>query len=454
MYFTRSDRGFMTAESKFNDYKPAMTDLQATVEANRCLYCSDAPCIQACPTEINIPEFIRKIATKNIQGSAKTIFDANILGGSCARVCPVEVLCVGACVYNHLKSPPIQIGQLQRYATDTAVQKGWQYFKAGADTGKKVALIGAGPASLAAAHQLRREGHACTIFESKSVLGGLNATGIAPYKMKSEIAEQEVDWILSIGGIDIKTGVEIGKDISIEDLQAEYDAIFLGFGLGLDSRLQIQGENINGVFGAVDWIEQMKANRLDSKAFSKITDAVVIGGGNTALDAVRELKGLGIANVSLVYRRTEAHMSGYAHEWSSAKKEGVRGEFSLLPTAFEATESDLGTVLNGVKCTEVDAQLKPTGLEKTLKAQIALLAVGQGKQEQLIEQLGLEHQKGVLKVNKQGQCSKQGFFAGGDCANGGKEVVNASAEGKKAAIAIHQWLSQGASLKAHNSLQS
>jgi dihydropyrimidine dehydrogenase (NAD+) subunit PreT len=451
MYFTRSDRGFMTAESKFNDYKPAMTDLQASVEANRCLYCSDAPCIQACPTEINIPEFIRKIATKNIQGSAKTIFDANILGSSCARVCPVEVLCVGACVYNHLKSPPIQIGQLQRYATDTAVQKGWQYFKAGEETGKKIALIGAGPASLAAAHQLRRDGHACTIFESKSVLGGLNATGIAPYKMKSEVAQEEVDWILSIGGIDIKSGVEIGKDISIETLEKEYDAVFLGFGLGLDSRLQIQGENLGGVFGAVDWIEQMKGNHLDSQ-LDQITDAVVIGGGNTALDAVRELKGLGIQNVSLIYRRTEDHMSGYAHEWSAAKKEGVRGEFSLLPISFESESiAENGNVLSAVRCMQVDGQLKPTGLEKSIKAQIALLAVGQGKQEQLIEQLGLNHQKGVLKVDKDGQCSKQGFFAGGDCANGGKEVVNASAEGKKAAKAIHQWLSQGSSLKSLSS---
>jgi dihydropyrimidine dehydrogenase (NAD+) subunit PreT len=436
----------MTIESRFKDYKPALSDQQAYAEANRCLYCSDAPCINACPTEINIPEFIRKISTKNIKGSAKTIFDSNILGMSCARVCPVEVLCVGACVYNNLESPPIQIGQLQRYATDQAFTQGWQFFEAGESTGKKVALIGAGPASLAAAHQLRRYGHACTIFESKEKLGGLNSTGIAPYKMKSERAMEEVDWILSIGGIDIKTGVQVGKDISIEALEREYDAVFLGFGLGLDSRLGIEGEGVKQVYGAVDWIEQMKNGRFSVAEQSKLKSAVVIGGGNTALDAVRELKGLGLEEVTLVYRRAEDKMSGYQHEWKAAKIEGVKAEFQALPTAF--ISDDQGQI-KAVSCMSLDESLKPIAdSQHQIKADIVLLAVGQGKSEALIQRLGLVHHKGVIEVDPQGKCSKSGYYAGGDCANGGREVVNASAEGKKAAQAIHQWLEKGHSLKA------
>ncbi len=436
----------MTIESTFKDYKPAMSDQQAYAEANRCLYCSDAPCINACPTEINIPEFIRKISTKNIKGSAKTIFDSNILGMSCARVCPVEVLCVGACVYNNLKSPPIQIGQLQRYATDQAFAQGWKFFEAGPSTHKKIALIGAGPASLAAAHQLRRYGHECTIFDYKQTLGGLNTTGIAPYKMKSDRAMEEVDWILSIGGIEIKTGIEVGKDISIEEIEKEYDAVFLGFGLGLDSRLGIQGEKLPQVSGAVAWIEKMKAHQYTAQDIAQIKHAVVIGGGNTALDAVRELKGLGVTEVTLVYRRNEDKMSGYAHEWKAAKIEGVKSDFQSLPLRF--IENEQGH-LKAVECISLDEKLAPIdGSQHQIPADLVLLAVGQGKSEALIQSLGLTHNKGVLQTDAQGKCSREGYYAGGDCANGGKEVVNASAEGKRAAQAINDWLNQGHSLKA------
>jgi glutamate synthase (NADPH/NADH) small chain len=236
-------------------------------EANRCLFCSDAPCIKACPTHIDIPQFIRKIATDNVHGSAKTIFESNILGMSCARVCPVETLCVGACVYNDLEQPPIAIGKLQRYATDRAYAEGWRFFEAGPSTGKRVALIGAGPASLAAAHELRRHGHACTV-------GGLNTSGVAPYKMKADRGMSEVDWVLAIGGIEVKTGVDVGGAVSLASLERDFDAVFVGVGLGTDSALGVPGENLPGVHGAVAWIEAMKLGAVDMRS---VKHAVVIG---------------------------------------------------------------------------------------------------------------------------------------------------------------------------------
>ncbi|MBL8783590.1 MAG: FAD-dependent oxidoreductase, partial [Deltaproteobacteria bacterium] len=286
------------AEAVFEDYKPAFTPVQAVTEANRCLFCLDAPCIVACPTGIDIPQFIRKIATGNLRGSAKTIFDSNILGMSCARVCPVEVLCVGDCVYNEMGVPPIQIGKLQRYATDVAFEKGWRFFEAGPDSGKSVGLIGGGPASLACAHELRRRGHKATIYEKRKSLGGLNTTGVAPYKMRADKSLEEVDWVLAIGGIDVKLGVDVGSDISLEQIEQAHDAVFFGAGLGPDSALGVPGEDLPGVIGAVDWIERMKLEKLD---LSKIKSCVVVGGGNTAIDAVREAKGLGIESVTMLY---------------------------------------------------------------------------------------------------------------------------------------------------------
>ena len=253
------------SETAFTDYKLPLARDQAVVEANRCLFCADAPCIQACPTAIDIPQFIRKISTGNDKGSARTIFEANILGMSCARVCPVEVLCVGACVYNHLDAPPIQIGKLQRYATDRAFDEGWRFFEAGPDTGKSVGLIGGGPASLAAAHELRRFGHRCTIYEKRDTLGGLNTTGVAPYKMRADRAVQEVEWIMGIGGIDVKTGVAVGEGggVSLDELENRHDAVFVGVGLGADSALRVPGEDLPGVLRRcrVDRADEARARR-------------------------------------------------------------------------------------------------------------------------------------------------------------------------------------------------
>ena len=426
------------SETAFADFKlPLMRDA-AVAEANRCLFCSDAPCVNACPTHIDIPQFIRKIATDNVHGSAKTIFESNILGMSCARVCPVEVLCVGACVYNDLEQPPIAIGKLQRYATDTAFEKGWRFFEAGKPTGRKVALIGAGPASLAAAHELRRLGHACTIFEKRATIGGLNTFGVAPYKMKADRSLTEAEWVLAIGGIEVKTGVTVGQHITLEQLEKDFDAVFMGAGLGADSALGLPGENLQGVHGAVAWIEHMKLAKADMGA---VKHAVVVGGGNTAIDAVREVKGLGVPSVTMLYRGTREGMSGYQHEWDAALQEGVSAAWQSLPVAFEGS----GRVQR-VQCVKLDASKKPiAGTEFTLQADLVLLAIGQSKLGDMLASLGgITVNKGVIQVNAHGFTGRAKWYAGGDCTNGGKEVVNAAAEGKAAARAIDAAIMKGA----------
>lgn len=430
------------AEQVFEDFKKPYTDRQAAVEANRCLYCYDAPCITACPTGIDIPTFIRRIANDNVRGAAKTIFDSNILGMSCARVCPVETLCVGSCVYNHMESPAIQIGKLQRYATDAAFEAGWDYYEAGEDTGKRVVCVGGGPASLAAAHRLRRFGHHVTIIEKGHYLGGLNTTGIASYKMKSDRSLSEVEWLLSIGGIEIRSGVSVPDQTTWDDLRAEFDAIFIGFGLGEDSLLSVPGADAEGVQGAVDFIAQMK---LTDQGLKGARDVIVIGGGNTALDAVRETKGLGADRVTLAYRGDESKMSGYAHEWAEAKLEGVVASWRSQPIAFEVEDGKV----SGVTFQMMDEHKQPiAGVTKTLPADLVLLAIGQGKLGELTAGLdGLVVEWGKIVTDDDGATGAAGVYAGGDCRNGGKEVVNAVAEGDQAAQAIHTFISGGGSCR-------
>ncbi len=419
------------SETVFEDFKLPLLHDAAVAEANRCLFCHDAPCINACPTHIDIPQFIRKIATENVHGSAKTIFESNILGMSCARVCPVEVLCVGACVYNDLHQPPIAIGKLQRYATDEAYAQGWRFFEAGAPTGKRVALIGAGPASLAAAHELRRLGHACTILERRANIGGLNANGVAPYKMKADRALSEAEWVLSIGGIEVRTGVNVGTDVTLESLEKEFDAVFVGSGLGADSVLGVPGEGLPGVSGAVAWIEAMKLGTVD---VSTVRRAVVVGGGNTAIDAAREARGLGIPHVTMLYRGLQDSMSGYAHEWKAALVDGVEAEWQAVATAIEGDGR-----AQRVRCVRVDASKKPVpGSEFTVEAELVLLAIGQSKLGEMMTALpGIRVERGCLQVDAHGFTGRPRWYAGGDCTSGGQEVVNAAAEGKAAAHGIH-----------------
>ena len=428
------------SENAFEDFKQPYTKNLAVAEANRCLYCNDAPCITACPTGIDIPEFIRKIGTGNVRGAARTIFSSNIFGMSCARVCPVEVLCVGDCVYNGLEAPPIQIGKLQRYATDAAFEAGWDFFQAGPDTGKSVGLVGGGPASLAAAHRLRRAGHACTIYEKRDVLGGLNTWGVAPYKMKADRAMQEIDWLLAIGGIEVRTGVTAGADISWSDLGEKHDALFVGAGIGADTWLEIPGHDLEGIEGAVAFIEKLKRGVV---SLDGVRHALVVGGGNTAIDAVRELLGLGLRNVTMLYRRDESDMSGYAHEWEAAKKEGARAVWRCLPTSFEPAQNDGGGArVARVPCVRLDEHRRPLdGSEFELESELVLFAIGQEKRTRPPEGLeGVNVERGRIVVDEHGATGRPGVFAGGDCVNGGKEVVNAVAEGTTAAEAIDRYL--------------
>jgi dihydropyrimidine dehydrogenase (NAD+) subunit PreT len=441
-------------ETELPDKKPLFTEAEAKAEADRCLYCSDAPCIKACPTEIDIPTFIKKIASGNVRGSARTIFEQNLLGHSCARVCPVEVLCQGDCVYTGWGRDPIQIGRLQRFATETATRPGSAPVLARkVDLGvarKKVACIGGGPASLAFAGYLALEGHDAVVFEKRAWSGGLNTTGIAPYKLHAEDSLREVEWLEGFG-VEVKTGVEVGHDdgpgrISARKLLETYDAVFIGVGLGADSKLGIPGEDGPGVYGATEWIERMKLEmtraRREEIAGRRV---LVVGGGNTAIDVARECALLGAVDVAMCYRRGVAEMSGYAHEMSGGRKEGVRLVGHVQPVAFIR---DAGGRLTALRVASTDADAKPIpGTEHDLPCDMVALAIGQSKLREVAKELpGVDLDKrGCVVVTDPATCATGNpkVFAGGDCINGGKEVVNAVADGRNAARALlARWAGQ------------
>ncbi len=419
-------------EESFPDHKPLYTPGEARAEANRCLFCYDAPCIKACPTGIDIPKFIKKIATDNVLGSARTILEANLLGYSCGCVCPVEVLCVGACVYNDWKQPPIQIGRLQRYATETVFSAGLPVLKPRNLRDGRVALVGAGPASLSCAGTLALEGVDVVIFEWRQLPGGLNTTGVAPYKMYAPDSLKEVAFIQSLG-VRIKTGVEVGRDISAEELLREYDAVFLGVGLGPDSRLDLPGEDGPGVYGATALIERLKNDatfRLPATA-----RVLVVGGGNTAIDAARELAQLTKADVAMVYRRRQADMPGYAHELKQARQEGARFIENTVPLAVLRK----GKRVRALRVAKAEKGKALPGTEQELAADLIVVAIGQARLTALASLFpGVRvDRRGRIAVDPAtGRTGNPRVYAGGDCANGGKEVVNAVEEGKIAARAI------------------
>lgn len=408
-------------EKNFQELHPPLRPEEAVVEANRCLYCYDAPCVTACPTHIDIPRFIKQIATDNLKGSAKTILEANALGHSCATACPVEVLCEGACVYHDWQEKPIEIAALQRRATSFLTEKGVQPFKPGPENGFKVAVIGAGPAGLAAATYLRRLGYGVTIFERDKTPGGLNTFGIAEYKMTKKVSLDEIARIDQLGA-QMKLGVEI-KDPSALD---GFDAIFYGIGLGETNRLNIPGEDLPEVWDALSFIRLVK----DRKPAKPAAVTVVIGAGNTSIDAVTQSKRTGGERVIMAYRKTEADVKAYGFELELAKKDGAEFMWNAEPVRI------LG-------------KKKVEGIEFKDKRKIAcdrvIKAIGQTKKFSLAKALDLRQDpSGKLVVNLQTmQTSNDKVFAGGDCVNGGKEVVNAAADGKRAAWGIHNYLQPG-----------
>ncbi len=419
-------------ENRLSEQKEPYGDLEATTEANRCINCYQAPCIHACPTSINIPQFISRIGNDDAIGAAKTILDSNILGHSCAVSCPTEVLCEGACVYHSLHQEPIHIGKLQRYAVAQAYEQKANFYEPGPSTGKRVALIGAGPASLACAHELRKMGHDAHIYEKAEIPGGLNTLGIAPYKMKARTSLWEIQQIAKIG-MDFHFGKELGRNLHLNELLQEYDAVFLGMGLGPDSRIDIPGINHSCVQGAVEFIAKIKIlPASEMKWLGKVQTALVIGAGNTALDACRELKALGIPRVIVSYRRGEKDMSGYSHERLLARQQGVEFWFNTLPT--EISEKGHSQVVCKLQKTDHSQEF----LE--LPVDLVLLATGQSKLENLLSNIpNLRLESGKLQVDPQtGKTGHPKIFAGGDIVNGGMEVVNAVAEGKRAALGIHQ----------------
>ena len=420
-------------EQQLPDKKPLLSFAEARTEAERCLYCADAPCIKACPTEIDVPTFIKKIASGNLRGAARTILEQNVLGYSCARVCPVEVLCQGSCVYEAWHKKPIAIGRLQRYATEHAGQGMFVPKALAPALVKRVACVGAGPASLAFAALLTLEGHKAIVLEKRALPGGLNTTGIAPYKLHAEDALHEVEEVTRLG-VEIRTGVEVGRDVTAKSLLDEYDAVFLGLGLGEDTRLGIPGETGPGVVGATAWIEQMKLTKANGNA--QLGRVLVVGGGNTGIDVAREAALLGADDVAIVYRRGAGDMSGYAHEMDGARKEGVRLVSNAVPVAFVRDGSGKLTAL---RVARGDNGKPVAGTEYELPCDLAALAIGQSKLRALAGQfpgVAVDARGCVVADVKTGATGNPKVLAGGDCANGGKEVVNAVAEGRDAARAL------------------
>ena len=412
---------------------------EAFVEADRCYFCFDAPCMNACPTSIDIPLFIREIATDNPLGAAETIFQQNILGGMCARVCPTEQLCEEACVREEAEGKPVRIGLLQRYATDIAIAGNHQFFSRAPATGKSVAVIGAGPAGLAAAHRLATKGHAVVMFDARPKPGGLNEYGIASYKATDSFAQAEVDYVTAIGGIEIVNGQVLGRDLTLERLCETYDAVFLGLGLGGVNALRAENENVEGVSNAVDFIADLRqASDLSTLPIGR--KVVVIGGGMTAVDAAVQAKLLGAEEVTMVYRRGKEHMNASEWEQDLAAAKGVSIRHWMAPKRV-LTDGTKVTGIELVYTSLLDGRLTETGETAVIPCDQIFKAIGQTLD---IDGTGPILAGGKIEVDGQGRTSLPKVWAGGDCAAGGDDLtVTAVAEGRDAAESMHIFLMGG-----------
>ncbi len=422
--------------ANFTDLHPPLSAHEALVESDRCYFCYDAPCMNACPTSINIPLFIREIQAGHPKSAAKTIFDQNILGGMCARVCPTETLCEEACVRETAEGKPVKIGMLQRFATDKAMDDKHPFTR-GKPTGKKVAVVGAGPAGLACAHRLAMNGHEVTIFEARKKSGGLNEFGIAAYKAVDDFAQKEVDFILSIGGIAIQNNMALGKKLKLKNLQSDFDAVFLGLGLSGVNALGARDDDAEGIEDAVDYISDLR----QAKDVSKLPvgrNVLVIGGGMTAIDVAVQSKLLGAENVTILYRRGAAQMKASAYEQDLAQTKGVKIMHWVAPKKVLVK----GGKAVGLKCEYTAMKgktLEGTGETFELAADMIFKAIGQTYVDMLGGALALE--QGRIKVDAEKRTSVKGIWAGGDCIAGGKDLTVASVDdGRRAAESINQFL--------------
>ncbi|MEM9871019.1 MAG: NAD(P)-dependent oxidoreductase [Pseudomonadota bacterium] len=415
----------------FTDLHPALDDHEALVAADRCYFCHDAPCITACPTDIDIPLFIRQIATGTPDAAAKTILTQNIMGGMCARVCPTETLCEEACVREMAEGKPVLIGQLQRYATDHLQDQGIHPFSRAAVTGTSVAVVGAGPAGLSCAHRLAMLGHQVTVYDARPKPGGLNEYGIAAYKTPEGFAQAEVDWLLQIGGITLEHDKALGRDVTLDQLQAQFDAVFLGMGLGGVNALAVEGGDKDGVLDAVAFIADLR-QASDVASLPVGRDVVVIGGGMTAVDAAVQSKLLGALNVTLAYRRGRDRMNASVFEQDLAASKGVRIMTNVSPKAVHGNGS-----VREIEFEYVNDDMTGTGETVRLPADQVLRAIGQKLEGDGMPAL----ERGKIAVTGAGRTSLDGVWAGGDCALGGDDLtVTAVAEGRDAAMDIHDVL--------------
>jgi dihydropyrimidine dehydrogenase (NAD+) subunit PreT len=438
----------LNLEENFQEAHKGLSNRDAMEEANRCLYCYDAPCIQACPTGIDIPSFIKKIASGNLKGSAKTIMSSNPVGASCSRVCPTEELCEGACVLNH-STKPIMIGDLQRYATDWARHNDAVLFEAGEPNGKKVGIVGGGPAGLSAARELARFGYEVTIYEAAEEAGGLNTYGIVSFRLPQSISYWEVDQVKRLN-VDIRTNTKVGEDISAEEILVQHDFVILAAGMSHVPPLNIEGENLKGVHDAIEFVKSTKSGGISKEYVGK--KVVVIGAGNTAIDGATCSVRLGAENVKILYRRTLEEMTAYDFEYEFAKQDGV--EFRWLTAPKRIIGNEDGKVI-GIECFKMelgepgeDGRRRPVpveGSEFTLPVDAVIKAIGQTRHHSLIDQFQLEHKDGIVQVDRETlQTSNPKVLACGDVifgkGIGEAMVVTAAEQGKQAAYHLHRRL--------------